>query len=125
MADQEPPWLATARGFDGTQEVSGSGDNPLILQWPGIIAAKFPNVSGLNAYCAQYTNDDIAWCGLFTGVCFSINGIMPVFGSGDLQRFLWAQAWKGFGVGLDAPRIGCICVFARHVGFYVGERDGR
>lgn len=124
MAEQDPPWIKTARGFIGTQEVPGSGDNPLILQWPGIIAAKFPNAGGLNSYCAQYTNDDIAWCGLFTGVCFSINGIMPVFGAGDLQRFLWAQAWKGFGVRLDAPRMGCVAVLARHVGFYVGEEGG-
>lgn len=121
MAEQDPPWITTARGFIGTQEVPGSGDNPLILTWPGIIAAAFPNKAGLNSYCALYTNDDIAWCGLFTGVCFSINGIMPVFGSGDLQRFLWAQAWKGFGVRLDAPRLGCVAVLARHVGFYVGE----
>jgi uncharacterized protein (TIGR02594 family) len=124
MAEQDPPWIKTARGFIGTQEVSGSGDNPLILQWPGIIAAKFPNVSGLNSYCSLYTNDDIAWCGLFTGVCFSINGIMPVFGDGDLQRFLWAQAWKSFGVRLDAPRLGCVAILARHVGFYVGEEGG-
>lgn len=118
MAEPEPPWLTTARSFIGNVEIDGAASNPVILQWPATIAAKFPRMTG---YCALFVNDDIAWCGLFEAVCFALHDIEPVFGATDTDKFLWANAWAQFGIPLDRPRVGCVVVFPRHVGFYVGE----
>ena len=54
------------------------------------------------------------------------NGIRPVFGPTDTQRFLWARAWARFGAPLAEPKPGCVMVFAReggggHVALYEGE----
>jgi hypothetical protein len=55
------------------------------------------------------------------------NGIRPVFGKSENERFLWAEAWRAFGARLDKPKLGCVMVFTRngggHVGLYEGE-DG-
>lgn len=120
MAEPEPAWLKTARSYLGQDEVPGSASNPVILQMAAAIGAKYPRQ---RAYAATYTNDDIKWCGVFTGACLAINDVEPIFGATATDRWMWAQAWKQFGIALDQPRIGCIVVFARHVGFYVGE-DG-
>ena len=54
------------------------------------------------------------------------NNIRPVFGSGDLHKFLWAAAWLDFGVPCE-PKKGAVMVFTRagggHVALYEREDD--
>jgi uncharacterized protein (TIGR02594 family) len=117
-----PPWLATMREISGTREYSGGADNPVILEWARFIGEKYPE---MRSYCAQYNHDAIAWCGLTVAYCMAKNGIRPVFGKSENKRFLWADAWRAFGVRLDKPKLGCVMVFARngggHVALYEGE----
>jgi hypothetical protein len=67
------------------------------------IAHRFPETA---SYCADYTHDDIPWCGLTIAYCMAHNGIRPVFGATDTDKFLWAQAWKQFGKSVDQPQLG-------------------
>ena len=117
-----PPWLATMREISGTREYTGGADNPVILEWARFIGEKYPE---MRSYCAQYDHDAIAWCGLTVAYCMAKNGIRPVFGKSENKRFLWADAWRAFGVRLDKPKLGCVMVFARngggHVALYEGE----
>jgi uncharacterized protein (TIGR02594 family) len=110
------------REISGTREYSGGADNPVILGWARFIGEKYPE---MRSYCAQYNHDAIAWCGLTVAYCMAKNGIRPVFGTSENERFLWADAWRTFGVRLDKPRLGCVMVFARngggHVALYEGE----
>ncbi len=108
------------RAITGTLEVEGSADNPVILAWRDEIARRFPDTA---SYCAEYTHDSIPWCGLTVAYCMAHNGIRPVFGPDDTDKFLWAQAWKQFGTKVDRPQLGDVLVFARHVTLYDGE-DG-
>jgi uncharacterized protein (TIGR02594 family) len=84
----------------------------------------------MESYCAQYTNDDIAWCGLCAAFCMSVADIAPPFGKTDTDKFLWALSWAeddGYAM-LDEPRLGCIVVMQRegggHVTFFEREEDG-
>lgn len=120
MPDTVQPWLATMRAITGTLEVEGSADNPVILAWRDEIARAFPDMA---SYCAEYTHDSIPWCGLTVAYCMAHDGIRPVFGATDTDRFLWAQAWKQFGTPVSHPQLGDVLVFARHVTLYDGE-DG-
>src|ERR1700704_1751416 len=117
-----PPWLATMREVTGTQEYSGSADNAVILEWARFIGEKYPE---MRSYCAQYNHDAVAWCGLTVAYCMAKNGIRPVFGKSENERFLRAGAWRAFGVRLDKPKLGCVMVFTRngggHVALYEGE----
>jgi uncharacterized protein (TIGR02594 family) len=110
------------RAITGTLEAPGAADNPTILSWRDEIARRYPEMA---AYCANYTHDSIAWCGLTIAYCMAVNGIRPVFGRTDTDRFLWANAWQQFGRRLDAPQLGCVVVFTRagggHVALYEGE----
>jgi uncharacterized protein (TIGR02594 family) len=108
-----PPWLATMRAITGTREYAGGSDNPVILQWARFIGQKYPE---MRSYCAQYNHDAIAWCGLTVAYCMARNGIRPVFGKSENERFLWADAWRRFGVRLDKPKPGCVMVFTRNGG---------
>ena len=117
-----PAWLATMREITGTREYAGGSDNPVILKWARFIGEKYPE---MRSYCAQYNHDAIAWCGLTVAYCMAKNGIRPVFGKSENERFLWADAWRRFGVRLDKPKPGCVMVFTRsgggHVALYEGE----
>ena len=119
-----PPWLATMRELTGTQEYAGGSDNPVILAWARFIGETYPE---MRSYCAQYNHDAIAWCGLAVAYCMARNGIRPVFGKSENERFLWADAWRRFGARLDKPKPGCVMVFTRsgggHVALYEGEED--
>lgn len=115
-----PKHLEIMRSITGTVESPGEGDNPAILAWPKAIADKFPEMA---SYCAQYTHDAIAWCGLTVAYCMAMAGIKPVFGPTDTDKFLWAQAWKKFGTPVSKPQLGDVMVFAGHVTLYDGQ-DG-
>ena len=115
-----PPHLQTMRDITGTLETPGSADNPVILGWCREIGERFPEMA---AYCTNYTHDSIPWCGLTVAYCMAHNGIRPVFGPTDTDKFLWAQAWKQFGDPVDQPQLGDVLVLAGHVTLYDGE-DG-
>jgi uncharacterized protein (TIGR02594 family) len=116
-----PAWLATMREITGTQEYAGGSDNPVILEWARFIGEKYPEMRG---YCAQYNHDAIAWCGLAVAYCMAKNSIRPVFGKSENERFLWADAWRRFGVRLDKPKPGCVMVFTRNGGGHVALFEG-
>jgi uncharacterized protein (TIGR02594 family) len=110
-----PAWLEVARRCIGVHEEPGAANNPQIMRAPEIIAATYPEMEG---YCACYTGDDIAWCGLATAFFVTMAGYRPVFGSDDTHRFLWAAAWSGWGDQLTTPKPGAIIVLDHHVALY-------
>ncbi len=115
-----PAHLQTAREITGTLEASGSADNPVILGWATEIGRRFPDMAD---YCRVYTHDSIPWCGLTVAYCLAHNGIRPVYGDADTDRFLWARAWAHYGNPVSSPEPGDILVFDGHVSFYEGT-DG-
>jgi uncharacterized protein (TIGR02594 family) len=124
MAATVPPWLATMRQITGTQAMH---DNPVILGWARKIGELFPDTAD---YCALYTHDTTAWCGLTVGYCMATSGIEPVFGANDVTRFLWALAWRNFGTEVNgAPQPGDVLVFDfgnndHHVTLFEQNIDG-
>jgi uncharacterized protein (TIGR02594 family) len=103
--DGVPPWLAVMRKYSGTHE---GNDNPVILGFAAAIGKTFPDMA---SYCARYTHDSIAWCGLTVAYCVAMAGIRPQFGATDEDRFLWADSWRQFGVAVSDPQLGdIICV---------------
>jgi hypothetical protein len=118
MPDQIPPWLSTMRDITGTLESPGGADNPIILAWRDEIAQRYPDMA---SYCALYTHDSIAWCGLTVAYCMAHNGIRPVFGQTDAERFLFAAAWKDFGADAGQAQPGDVLVFDHHVTLCDGE----
>lgn len=107
------------REITGTLERPGEGaDNPVILAWRDEIARTFPEMT---RYCAGYQHDRTPWCGLTVAYCMAHNGIRPVFGPTDTDKFLWAEAWKAFGSPVDQLHLGDVLVFQRHVTLYDGE----
>jgi len=73
------------------------------------------------SYCALYTGDHIAWCGLAVAYCMTMAGIRPVFGPTDTDRWMWARAWDdlAWGYELTTPRPGCVVVMEREGGGHV------
>jgi uncharacterized protein (TIGR02594 family) len=127
MTDEVPPWLNVMRTLTGTKEVSGSGDNPVILGMADEIARIWegePGMEGIEEYCAQYTHDDIAWCGLTAGYCVSEAGYRPAYApppADDTDRFLWAQSVvdDDHYVELPGPVLGAIMVMTREGGGHI------
>ena len=108
--DDQPAWLVEARSLIGTDEVPGSGNNPVIMGWARHLDQWYPN-------------DTTAWCGLFVAHC------MGKGAPDEPQAFnrLGAREWAKFGQSVP-PSYGAIGVFWRgskagwqgHVGFIVG-----
>lgn len=118
-ADEAPEWLLVMRTLTGTKETPGDADNPVIMGMRDEIARTYPDMAD---YCAEYTHDSIAWCGLATAYCMTMAGIRPVFGKTDTDRWMWALAWADdgdFGTVLDSPRLGCVVVMERSGGGHV------
>ena len=117
-----PPWLTLARSLVGK---SAAANGPEIKAWAAAIAAKYPDMA---SYCAQYTDPSIPWCGLFAAYVLAMNGVRPVFGPSDTDKFLWAPAWDTFGAAVSTPQPGDIMRFSwsgggEHVTFYDHEVD--
>lgn len=93
----------------GIKEIHGPTHNKEILGWAEKLGLK-----------KVYTNDEIAWCGLFVAIaCF--NAGLPF-----VKDPLWARNWLKFGTPQKVAMHGDIVVFSRpggggHVGIYVGE----
>jgi uncharacterized protein (TIGR02594 family) len=107
-----PRMLDEARKLYGTLEVSGPGNNPVILDW-----AKETGLAKI------FTADSIPWCGLFMAVVAKRAGKAVVDGP------LWARNWAAFGKAAEKAQLGDVLVFRRgqasgHVGLYVGEDYG-
>lgn len=109
------PWFQEARRLIGIKERVGPGNEPKIIEW-----AKSAGIS--------YTDDDIAWCGLFVAHCISSTLADEALPANPLG----ARNWMRFGAPCS-PGLGAILVFWResqdswkgHVGFYAGEdKDG-
>jgi uncharacterized protein (TIGR02594 family) len=121
MSDDTPQWLGIMRTITGMTETPGEADNPKILAMRDEIARIFPDMA---SYCAQYTGDEIPWCGLATAYCMALSGIRPPFGPTDTDKFLWAQSWASDPdyEEIGQPRPGCVVVLQRtgggHVTFY-------
>ncbi|KRB58476.1 hypothetical protein ASE04_27575 [Rhizobium sp. Root708] len=107
----EPVWMREARRYMGLKEVVGSGSNPTIIGWAKRAGGWIAN---------YFTDDDIAWCGLFVQNAISVTLPKEFLPSNPLG----ALNWKAFG-RQASPALGAILVFSRsgggHVGFYVGE----
>jgi uncharacterized protein (TIGR02594 family) len=104
-----PKVLLEAVSHYGLKEAPGTKNNPIILSWAKDL--------GL---AKTYTNDAIAWCGLFAAIVVKRAGYEPV------KDPLWARNWAKWGNKADKPSLGDVLVFSRpggggHVGFYVGE----
>ena len=111
LKETAPKHLVEALKHYGTLELVGKGSNPNIMKW-----AKEVGVSG------WYTDDDIAWCGLFVGV------VMQRVNYGfNSAKLLAAREWMNWGTPVPKGRemLWDILVFQRDggglVGFYVGE----
>lgn len=108
-------WFQEARRLIGTKEKPGVGSNPVILDWASDQGLK-----------KDYSDDEIAWCGLFVGHCISAT----LDREPTPPSLLSARAWERFGIK-TSPTPGAIMVFWRedrqgwkgHVGFYAGEDD--
>jgi uncharacterized protein (TIGR02594 family) len=110
-----PAWLEVARRCIGIAEKPGDANNPRIMRAPEIIAAAYPEMKD---YCACYTADSIAWCGLAVAFFVTSAGFRPVFGADDLHRFLWADAWRNWGNKVSDLKPGAIVVLQNHVALY-------
>lgn len=105
-----PQILIQARNLIGTKEIVGKFHNKTILNWAKEIGLE-----------EVYTNDEIAWCGLFIGYC-AYKAKLEV-----VKDPLWALNWNKFGTKQTVAMLGDILTFKRngggHVGLYVGEDD--
>ena len=120
-----PPWLTLARSLVGVNEV----DNPSqIVSWSKAIAAKFPDMT---AYSQNYNSASIPWCGQFVAYVLAMQGIRPIFGPTDTDKYLWAPAWDDYGTDVGVagqPQPGDILRFkwstgGEHVTIYDHEVD--
>ena len=119
-----PRHLKVMRAITGTEETSGSGNNPRIMGMRDWIACTYPEMM---EYCEGYTGDDVAWCGLTAAFCCTIAGVRPPFDPRDeLKCFLWAKSFStdpGFDE-LDDPVLGTIVVMDREGGGHVTMFEG-
>lgn len=97
----------------GTQEDTGPGSNPVIINWAKEIGLWH-----------VYKDDAIAWCGLGMGYVAAQAG----WDYAPRGNALWARNWLAWGnpVSLNGAMLGDVLVFSRgpisgHVGEYVGE----
>lgn len=106
-----PQVLIQARNLIGTKEIVGAVHSKVILGW-----AKELGIEKI------YTNDEIAWCGLFVAYVCKKAGLELPFSA---KESLWALNWNKFGTKQTTAMLGDILTFKRngggHVGIYVGE----
>jgi len=104
-----PVQLGTIRSLDGTTWSPAEGPKQVIADWLNAIANRFPDMA---SYCNSVIHQDyFAWCGLTVGYCFAVNGVAPVFGVTDTDKFLWAMAWLEWGTAVQTPQPGDVVVF--------------
>jgi uncharacterized protein (TIGR02594 family) len=108
-----PQLLVQAISFIGTKEVAGKVHSNIIMNWAKDLGIE-----------KTYTNDEIAWCGLFMAAVCKRAGISMNM---TAKESLWALNWNKFGTRQKIAMLGDILTFSRngggHVGIYVGEDD--
>jgi uncharacterized protein (TIGR02594 family) len=105
----EPRWLQLARGYLGTREVEGAGNNPKVVEFYR------------RAGHGSVTEDSVPWCAAFANAVLAEAGVK---GTGALN----ARSFLKWGKQLALPRPGCIVVFKRgssewqgHVAFFLRD----
>ena len=108
---KSPGILVQAINLLGTKEIVGKIHNDEIIGW-----AKELDIENI------YTNDEIAWCGLFVAICAKRANLEANI---TAREALWALNWHKFGTRQTIAMLGDVLTFRRktggHVGFYVGE----
>lgn len=101
----EAPWLLWANRQIGLREFKGTLHNPRIIQMFHDIKAKW------------FTTDETPWCAAFVGSMLEQSGWKST-------RSARARSYENWGVRMDKPVIGAVCVLSRgknpkhgHVGF--------
>ena len=105
----EPKWMQLARADLGLREISGSRDNPKVVQF-------FRDVKH-----SEIRDDETSWCAAFVGSCLERSGHVST-------RNLTARSYKSWGKETE-PKVGAITVLWRvsrsdwrgHVGFFVKQ----
>ena len=104
--------MSEARARIGEREIPGPRHNSWIAQSWGRLGARW------------FNDDETPWCGLFVAHCLDWAG----FQIPPASQFPRALAWNDWGKPCHKA-IGAIVVFRRegggHVGFLVGENEGR
>lgn len=113
-----PNTITQALALFGVQEVVGKGSNKTIIGWRD-------ELNHAGAKVAGFSDDDIAWCGLFAAiVAYRRMGVAKEV----VEEPLWARNWANYGVKSKTPGLGDVLVFERgsggHVGFYIAEDAG-
>lgn len=108
----EPVWMREARRLIGVREQVGKGSNPVIMSWAKRLGGWVVNF---------FTDDDIAWCGLFMAHILGLTLPREPLPTNPLG----ALNYNKLGRRLAEPALGAIMTFTRdgggHVGLYVGE----
>lgn len=121
---QWPPWLNTALLEEelGVEEIRGPEHNPRILA--------YHDSTRLDA-----SEDEVPWCSSF--VNWAIKECGMLLDGTDSAR---ARSWLAWGVQLQIPPVGAICILKRggpgqpgptvlhakgHVGFFVGKNKSK
>ena len=115
-----PAWLNVMRSLLGTKEVSGAGNNPVIIGMADNVSGKYPD---MKSYCdlSSWNADATPWCGLSAANCMALSDVRPPFGDTDTKKWGWAKAWStdpGF-EKIAAPRLGAVVVLGRQGGGHV------
>ncbi len=109
----QPPWLEEAWAEFGQHEIAGAGNNTRITAFMKELGH------------ATLARDSVPWCAAFVGASLERAGIAST-------RSLMARSYLKWGEKLSDARVGSIVVLTRgsdpaagHVGFFVGESEGR
>lgn len=102
------PWLTIAMREKGVKEIEGAKSNKRIEEYHRAV--------NLNV------TDDVPWCAAFVGWCLEKAGYKSTNNA-------MARSYLRWGMPLDKPQYGCVCVFWRnhqgstagHVGFFIAE----
>lgn len=109
----QPPWLEQAWAEFGQREIQGTGNNARITAFMKELGH------------GSLAQDSVPWCAAFVGACLERSDIAST-------RSLMARSYLKWGETISDARVGSIAVLTRgsdpaagHVGFWVGEADGR
>jgi len=101
--DAKPVWLTRAKSYIGTQEATGSEDNPVILNWAKQAGGEIAR---------EYQHDEIPWASLYIVAMVCETNF-------EYPDTLWALDFAKYGQGLEGPAFGAIAVMKRSVGAHV------
>jgi uncharacterized protein (TIGR02594 family) len=120
-----PKMVLEALKLFGLTEGKGPANNPTIVLWAAEVAQANPTV--YNKWATKfYSEDSIAWCGLFMAIC----AVRSAGGKPERlppDKYLSALSWAKWGkpVPKTGAMLGDVLTFQRegggHVGLYVGE----